>query len=469
MNMISVTSEYLQGIDVLRNVPEDQLQWLIDSSEHYTVAQGDYLFKKGDALDKLVVLVEGRVFMYIAQNNEQREITTLQPGTITGYLPFSRATTTFANGQALDDLQVMSLPQPQVREMICERFELTEALVHVMTDRVREYTSNQLHNEKMTALGKLSAGLAHELNNPASAVVRGAVSLKQHLQAMPDYFKEVMRAQLRPEDVDMVGQIMFAVIDAHQHKKPLSMMERADQEDEIADWLSQFPISNVQEISENFVEFGFTIDNMEEFRKHIPEKDLSPILNWVNKNLVTDKMVADIEDASQRISRLVQSVKMFTHMDQGSSKQLSDVHDGLKNTLTMLEYKLRKGNIQLVQTFDHNLPPIKALVGELNQIWTNLIDNAVDAMDGQPKSILEIKTERDRDCIKVHVIDNGPGIPEEIRNRIFDPFFTTKGIGKGTGLGLDIVCQIVKQHKGAIKADSVPGRTDFWVSLPING
>lgn len=247
------------------------------------------------------------------------------------------------------------------------------------------------------------------------------------------------------------------------------MMERADQEDEIADWLSQFPISNVQEISENFVEFGFTIDNMEEFRKHIPEKDLSPILNWVNKNLVTDKMVADIEDASQRISRLVQSVKMFTHMDQGSSKQLSDVHDGLKNTLTMLEYKLRKGNIQLVQTFDHNLPPIKALVGELNQIWTNLIDNAVDAMDGQPKSILEIKTERDRDCIKVHVIDNGPGIPEEIRNRIFDPFFTTKGIGKGTGLGLDIVCQIVKQHKGAIKADSVPGRTDFWVSLPING
>ncbi|UYQ94075.1 ATP-binding protein [Chitinophaga horti] len=467
--MIPVTSEHLQNIDVLRNVPSEQLQWLIDNSEHRIVPQGDYAFKKGDALDKLVIIIKGKIFVFIAMDNQQREIATWGTGTITGYLPFSRATHTFASGQAVEDTQLMSLPLPQVREMICERFELTEVLVHVMTDRVRDLTANQLQNEKMTALGKLSAGLAHELNNPASAVVRGAVSLKQHLQAMPEYFKEVISVQMRPEDVDLVRDVMFEVIGHHQHKATLSMMERSGKEDDMYDWLSQFNVKNAQDIAENFVEFGFTLTHLETFKKHISEKDLSAILNWINKNLVTERMVTDIEEASQRISKLVQSVKTFTHMDQGNARQQSNIHDGLTNTLTMLQYKLRKNNIQLVQAFDKDLPPINAMIGELNQVWTNLIDNAVDAMEVNGKGVLEIKTERDGDCIKVHIIDNGPGIPPEISRRIFDPFFTTKSIGKGTGLGLDIVNQIVKQHKGAIKVESVPGRTNFWVSLPIKG
>ncbi|MCK7553641.1 cyclic nucleotide-binding domain-containing protein [Chitinophaga sedimenti] len=357
--MTPVTSEHLQSLDALRNVPLDQLQWLTDNSEHYVVPQGQYTFKKGDALNKLVIIISGQVRMFMASDTQQREIAILEAGTITGYLPFSRATTAFANGMATEDAQLMALPIPQVREMICERFELTEALVHVMTDRVREYTSNQLHNEKMTALGKLSAGLAHELNNPASAVVRGAVSLKKHLQMVPEYFREVMNVQMRPEDVDFVRDMMFAIIKEHDNRPKLSMMERGDKEDEIYDWLSQFDVQNAQEIAENFVEFGFSLEHMAKFGEHIPEKDLSAILNWINKNLVTERMVTDIEEASQRISRLVQSVKTFTHMDQGNALQLSDVHDGINNTLTMLEYKLRKGNIKLVQEFDHTLPPIR--------------------------------------------------------------------------------------------------------------
>jgi signal transduction histidine kinase len=179
--------------------------------------------------------------------------------------------------------------------------------------------------------------------------------------------------------------------------------------------------------------------------------------------------VTDIEEASSRIAHLVGSIKTFTHMDQGLEKQLTDIHSGINNTLTILQYKIRKGNVELVERFNNNLPKIMAHVGELNQIWTNLIDNALDAMEFQQKSVLEIYTEREGDYLQVCIIDNGPGIPEETMSKIFDPFFTTKEVGKGTGLGLDIVNQIVRHHRGTINVSSEPGRTAFVVHLPING
>ena len=181
-------------------------------------------------------------------------------------------------------------------------------------------------------------------------------------------------------------------------------------------------------------------------------------------------MVEDIREASKRIFYLIQSVKNFTHMDQGKGKELIDIHTGITNTLTMMQYKLKKANIDVVEEFDPHLPKIMALVGELNQVWTNLIDNAVDAMEEKGKGKLTIRTELDRPFARISIIDNGPGIPEDIRTSIFDPFFTTKGIGKGTGLGLDMVCRIVQQqHHGTVKVESIPGRTEFIVCLPITG
>jgi signal transduction histidine kinase len=196
---------------------------------------------------------------------------------------------------------------------------------------------------------------------------------------------------------------------------------------------------------------------------------LSPVLNWVNNNLVTEKMVTDIQEASQRISDLVGSVKNFTHMDRAQDKQFCDIRVGLRNTLTMLNHKIKKGSVTVTEHFDETLPEVKAFIGELNQVWTNIIDNALDAMEGRPDSTLEIQTERDKEFVKVTITDNGPGIPKEDLDKIFDPFFTTKEIGKGTGLGLDVVARIVKQHHGSIKAKSVPGRTAFIVCFPIAG
>lgn len=466
--MITVTTDWLQTIDLLEDVPQVQLQWLIDNSAHYILNDGDFIFKTGSSIDATHFVVSGRIKLYLVTNNETRQITTLEPKAITGYLPYSRGKIAVAYGEASGDVQLMSLPVEKSRELITNYFELTQSLVHVMTTRVRDFTALQQQNEKMMALGKLSAGLAHELNNPASAVVRGAASLKQHLQLIPDRFKDVISIRMSPEEVDKVNNLMFAILNKAD-KPVLTMMQRSEREDDMVDWMEKYDVKCSMDIAENLVDYGFTPADLDAFKDHIPESYISPVFNWINSNLVIEKMVGDIEDASRRIGKLVDSVKTFTHMDQGSDKQFADIHNGIRNTLTMLQYKMKKGNIELVENFDLELPLVKAMIGELNQVWTNLIDNAIDAMEVNGKGILEIKTERDKDFVQVSIIDNGPGIPEEIRTRIFEPFFTTKEIGKGTGLGLDVVMHIVKQHHGEIKVKSAPGYTAFVVCFPING
>jgi signal transduction histidine kinase len=426
------------------------------------------LFESGKPLSGTYIIVNGRIRVFFLQRNGIKEITISEAKAISGYLPFSRGLIASAMGMALTDTQVMIFPKERINELIRNHFELTQALVHVMTSRVREFTSLLQQNEKMMALGKLSAGLAHELNNPASAIVRSSVSLKKHLQLLPKTFKEVIAVRMNEEQVDAVNDRMFEVL-ARNEKPVLSLMERTGKEDELAVCFEKHNIDNSSELAENFVEFGFTKEDMDEFARLIPEQYLSPIFNWINNNLITEKMVNDIQEASQRISVLVNSVKNFTHMDRASDKQEADIHTGLRNTLTMLGYKLRKGNIELVEDYDTALPKVKAMIGELNQVWTNLIDNALDAMEVNKKGVLTIKTERDKEFVRVLIIDNGPGIPDEIKPSIFDPFFTTKDPGKGTGLGLDVVSRIVQQHKGSIKVKSEPGHTAFEVCFPING
>lgn len=465
--MNQVTPEWLQSIEALKDVPVPQLQWLIDNSKHYVLPEDGYMFKPGEPITGTHIIVSGKISLYMLQNNEVREFITFETKAITGYLPFSRGKIAASYGRATTDTQIMTLPIEKIDHLIHNYFELTQALVHIMTSRVRDFTAREQQNEKMMALGKLSAGLTHELNNPATAVVRGSASLKKHLQLLPESFKEIISIRMNADQVDIVNDKMFAVL--KREKPVLTMMRRADLEDDLVDWMNQYQINNTSEIAENFVDFGFNLDDLEEFKQHIPENYLSPIFNWINKNLVIEKTVSDIEEASKRIADLVGSVKTFTHMDQGHDKQFADIHTGIRNTLTMLQYKLRKGNIEFVEHFDTTLPPVKAMIGELNQVWTNLIDNALDAMEANGKGVLEIKTERDKTFVKVSIIDNGPGIPEDIKSNIFDPFFTTKAIGKGTGLGLDVVSRIVKQHRGSIKVNSAPDRTEFVICFPING
>jgi len=461
-----VTKEWLQAIESLHDVPPEQLQWWIDNSLHYTLDEGAYLFKQGEHTAGTHIIISGCVQLYITQTSGTQNLVRLEPTDITGYLPFSRGLITFLDGRALEPTQVMTFPFEKMNTLIQSYFELTQALVHIMSTRVRDQTIRQQQNEKMMALGKLSAGLAHELNNPAAAIVRGSSSLLKHLKLQPESFKQVSSIKMAVEQVDLLNKKLFEVLD-REDKPVLTMMQRAELEDDFIDCLLQHGVTNSDEIAENFIEFGFTCDDMDDFSALIPEEYRSVVLNWINNHLVTERMVTDIHEASRRIEKLVGAIKNFTHMDRGQAREYIDIHSGLQNTLTMLAYKFNKGHVQLVENYDTTLPKVKVSVGELNQVWTNIIDNALDAMEVNEHGRLEITTCRNRDHVQVSIVDDGPGIPQEIQNRIFEPFFTTKEIGKGTGLGLDVVARITRQLGGTIQVESVPGHTAFVLSFPI--
>jgi signal transduction histidine kinase len=297
---------------------------------------------------------------------------------------------------------------------------------------------------------------------------RDSISLREHLRLEPQTFKKMIAIKMDNAQVDAVNDELFRVLDETDRPR-LTLKEKTKREEELSDWFDEMGIEDAFEMAENFVDFNFKVADLDNFKQHIPDAFLSPVFGWINTLLVTEKMVEDIQESSRRIAELVKSVKTFTHMDRGADKQYADIHIGIRNTLTMLGYRKKKGNITLVEDFDLNLPPVKALIGELNQVWTNLIDNAFDAMEPNGKGTLTIKTEKDREFVQVSIIDDGPGIPEDIRSRVFDPFFTTKEMGKGTGMGLEVVQRIVNQHKGSIKVKSVPGHTEFVVCFPING
>ncbi len=377
--MESVTIPVLKAFDALKNVPDEELQWLIDNSKVYLLQDGEMLTEQGQPLAGPHFLIKGRLTVYLLQNGSRRELATFSTGDITGYLPYSRGVIAAASSMAIGALQIMSFPTDRIREMIKDHFELTQALVHVMSNRVREFTALQQQNEKMMALGKLSAGLAHELNNPAAAIVRDSVSLIEHLKMEPQSFKKVIAIQMDASQVDAVNNELFRLL-AIKDRPRLTLKEKTKLEEKLTDWLDGHEIENAYDIAETFTDFNFDTNTLEAFAEHIPAAYCSPVLNWISNLLVTEKMVEDIQESSRRIAELVSSVKNFTHMDRGMDKQYADIHIGIRNTLTMLGYKIKKGNIAVVENYDKTLPPVKALIGELNQVWTNLIDNALDAM-----------------------------------------------------------------------------------------
>ncbi|MBS1555594.1 MAG: GHKL domain-containing protein [Bacteroidetes bacterium] len=458
--------DLLKDIPELKGVPDAQLQWLAEKGSVRAYTDGEKVFSKGDKIDSLRILLEGEMNFFVEQAGNLRNVGTVEKGEITGKLPFSRMKGATGIGIVTGETLLYTLHESLFPEMIRNHHELVEALVHVMTDRVRETTRMQQQNDKMMALGKLSAGLAHELNNPSAAVVRSANELKKHLSNIPENFKRVIKIKVTDEVVEHVNQWVFSAI-ARQGKVMLSLMEKSAREDEVTTWLEQNQIDNAYEIAETLVSFGIEEAELEQSKNWLRPEDVAPVVNWVYQVLTTERMVNEIEEAANRINKLVGSIKGYTHMDQAPEKQAVDIREGIRNTLTMLNHKIKKGNVQLAESFPADLPRVQLFVSEMNQVWTNLIDNALDAMEGRPNSQLEIKAEQKNDFVYVSVIDNGTGIPEEIQSSVFDPFFTTKAVGKGTGLGLEVVRQIIQQHNGKVYVKSQPGHTAFTVCLPI--
>jgi signal transduction histidine kinase len=404
--------------------------------------------------------------VYIQQGNQINEIGISEPGTISGYLPYSRGTTSIVRVTCVQDAIVLSVSIEDIKKATHLYFELTEALVHTMITRVRYATTRQQQYEKMFALGKLSAGLAHELNNPAAAIGRNASSLSELLKNIPKIFKQTAGLKLDNAQMEIFQERLHVIIDREQEEE-LSMLEKSSLEDELTDWLMDHEIDDYT-FAEILVDYGFTAADLDYLAEIPPDYALVPVFKWLSYHLTTSKIVKEIAEASTRISELVGAVKNFSHMDRGGDKQYINIHSGLESTLTMLNYKIKKASIEIVRDFAPDLPLARALAGELNQVWTNIIDNAIDAMATNGKGTLTINTKQERNSVVVTITDNGPGIPDEINSMVFDPFFTTKEIGKGTGLGLDVVMRIIDQHHGSVKLKSVPGNTSFIVCIPIN-
>jgi signal transduction histidine kinase len=468
MEMQQVTPAWLKSTDVLKEVPVEQLQWLIDNSQHYILKDGDYLFEPDKPITGTHFIITGKIRIYLTQNGIRREMATILSRQITGYLPYSRGKVAFGYGDSVGDTQIMTLPMEKIMELIKDYFELTQALVSVMSNRVRESTAMIQQNEKMMALGKLSAGLAHELNNPAASIVRNAASLKKHLQAQPETFAKLVALKLDGEKIAAVKNEIAGILEK-QANTHISLRDRNRLEDELSEWFEEHDIENGYEMAETFVEQGFKTTDLDCIYNCVTKTAASDVFSWMHDTVISEKMVADIHDASQRIADLISSIKTFTHMDRGADRQFARVDTGIRNTLTMLGHKIRAHNITVNQEYDSTLPEVKMLVGEINQVWTNLIDNAIDAMEANGKGTLHIKTRRDREYTEITITDDGPGIPADVINQIFDPFFTTKEMGKGTGMGLEVVQRIIKQqHHGSVKVNSRPGHTEFVVCIPIN-
>lgn len=460
-------------LDQLRNFPlfkaveEEALKWLIERGEYLTHPKDTYLFRSGEPVDYMQILLRGSYVIRREKDGRKREIGVWEAPNVTGVLPFSRMTSASADAFILEDIEVLQIHKNCFTEMVNVNYGLVQILVSVMTDRVRDFQQIRLMDEKLMALGKMSAGLAHELNNPASAMVRSSQELQKHLGATPERFKEIVTMRVDRDMVDKINAVLFERIKSRGAGDELSLMEREELSDDLTDWFEDNDIDDAEEIIDTLIDWNFQPQHLDQITEAVPEQAVPSMLWWIEASLTTEGLVGEIQTASTRIADLISSIKTYSHMDSEPSMEYIDVHNGIKSTLTMLKFKFKKKNVSLDKTCNYNLPNIKALEGELNQVWTNLITNALDALpdDGTGKITIRSYQQRDKLCIEIE--DNGLGIPEDIKSRIFEPFFTTKGIGEGTGMGLDIVRKVLQRHGGTVGVESEPGKTCFRVCFPL--
>ena len=453
-------------IEALRNIPvfdglrEEQLGWFAANSEDLRFAPGDLVSEAGSPADRMIIVIEGEIQ---GKRPTGDAIFVAGAGTVTGMLPFSRMTQFPSNIRATVATRIAAIRTDRFDEMFRRIPDIQPRLVGLLTDRVREATRTDQQREKLAALGKLSAGLAHELNNPASAVRRSTAGLREAIATLREANFGLCREDLSDDVLAHLAEIENEVAGEMTGSPVLDALDRSDREDHIAAELEKRGIAKAWELAPALVEAEADDECLAKLSQQFPGKTLELALRRLAATVEVEKILRQIESSAGRISDLVKAIKEYTYMDQAGEKEM-DLHDGLESTLTMLHHDLKTG-INVRREYDRSLPHICARGSELNQVWTNLIDNAIDAMKG--KGALTVRTARDDGFALVDIVDNGPGIPPEIQGRIFDPFFTTKPVGEGTGLGLDTVYRIVRQHHGNIRVDSHPGETHFQVRLPI--
>ncbi|GAA3605456.1 ATP-binding protein [Kineosporia mesophila] len=479
--MERLTPAELSRFFLFEKLNAEQLRWMSEHGEVVRYPAGATVYSAQEPATCFFMLVSGRQALLKQVGDHEVEVSRSDsPGVYTGatwaWLTSAReaAQNPSYGGslRTLDESVFFRIPGEELAEVLKEWFPMAIHLLDGLFTGMRTSDAVIGQRERLTALGRLTAGLTHELNNPASAAVRATATLRERVAAMRGKLKHLASGKVDPDTlVKLTGLQEDAIEQSAKAKsgktKHLTPMQANDLEDEFSDWCEDHGVSSAWQLAPVWVAAGLDLEWLEGLSDSIPKTHLEAGLKWITYALESEQLMAEIEDATDRIATLINAAKQYSQMDRAEYQQI-DVHEGLNSTLIMLGGKVRAG-IKLEKTYDKSLPAIPAFPAELNQVWTNLIDNAIHAMNDRPERKLSITTGSAGDFALVTISDTGPGMSPEIQRRIFEPFFTTKPIGEGTGLGLDIVWRIVvNRHGGDIKVTSVPGvGTTFEVRLPL--
>jgi signal transduction histidine kinase len=454
--------ERLRAHRTLQQVPDAELEWLVahGTVQHYPA--GAFVARKGDPVAGMHIVLKGHLSHFTNQGGAWRKVMDWREGEVTGHLPYSRMALAPGNTIMDEPTETLLVARDDVAAMPVACPHVTAALVHVMLDRARAFKASDHQQEKMVSLGKLAAGLAHELNNPASAAARSAQLLAAALAESEEASQALGAARLTVPERAALDHVRTLCLDTPR-ASVRSPLEQADREEAIAAWLKGRGAD--ESFAEALAETDVALETLTELAGALAGEHLSAALRWVAAGCTMRGLARDIERASSRVHELVSAVKGFTYMDHASAPEPVDVGKGLTDTLAVLAAKARGSAAALTVQVAADLPRVNGFGGELNQVWANLIDNALDAVGKGGR--VTVTALHDGESVVVRVTDDGPGIPPEVKSRIFDPFFTTKPVGKGTGLGLDIARRLVDRHEGSITVTSEPGRTEFRVTLPV--
>jgi signal transduction histidine kinase len=452
-------SELLR-VPAFANLPEDQIVWFLSQSEEVHLAAGETYVRQGDPADWMFVILEGQ-YQWRGEFGGETVVLAGKAGDVTGVLPFSRMKQFTVTGRAVTDGRILRFPTSLFSELVQKMPELTKRLVGILSDRIREATRFEQQRDRLASLGKLSAGLAHELNNPASAAKRATSQLRDMLKKIKNASLELGRRDLTSAQKAEIERMEASF--TQPEVVPPDALTISDLEDQIDSLLRSHGQNDLWMLAAALARRNIKPEALESLFASLEADTARAALVRIAASVEVATLLHEIESSTSRISDLVGAIKQYTYMDQAAVQNV-DVIKSLEITLTILNHKLKQG-----VTVQRDYQPVPFLVNsfgsELNQVWTNIIDNAIDAMHG--KGELRVRTFRDDNCVVVEIGDNGPGISNEVQPHIFEPFFTTKGVGQGTGLGLDTVQRIVKKHRGSVQVSSKPGDTRFQVWLPL--
>jgi signal transduction histidine kinase len=451
----------LRKSPLFEGLSDEELQRLMDMAEPVSLRAGEVLMRQGDTGDAAYVVIRGEFEVQKQSGQSMIKIDVRSPGDVVGEMALlSRASRT-ATVIAKTDAETMRIPPEAFEELLSSSSTAAMAVLRWVMARLRQNESLLHQQDKMAALGTLSAGLAHELNNPAASAQRNAAELGRTLVKLQDLNHQIESMALQENLYGWLDSFMQEASRRFSNPVKLGTLERIDRVEDVQAWLEDYQVDSAWELAPALVSFGWNAEELENLRGN---KLFGVTIQWLGIACLTIARVAEIRQASERISQIVQAMKSYTYLDQARLLEV-DVHEGLENTLVIMQHKLKQG-VTIQREYSPNLPRIEAYASELNQVWTNIIDNAIDAMNGS--GVIILRTYAENDHVIVEIIDNGPGIPADIQSRIFEPFFTTKPPGQGTGLGLHISHDIVaNRHHGLLLLESKPGQTKFKVALPV--